>query len=125
MLQTIEIYREDSKRPNYRAVQGQRQAQGTTPGQALDSLEEILAEKGETSASLVILQRFQPDVYFPETQQRRLQMLMSKFQDAIRQDTTLPPAERKELEQLIDAEWIAAIARGADVLAQSNHNPDA
>ncbi len=125
MLQTIEIYRESGTRrnKNYRAVHGQQQAEGETAGQALDSLEKMLTTSGESSNSLVILQRFQPDALFPETAQMRLQALMSRFHDAINQDTELTAEERTELEQLIDAEWIAAIARTATILAQTHQPP--
>ena len=120
MLQTIEIYRESGKRrkETYRAVRGQQQAEGKTPGQALDSLEKMLTTTGETANSLIILQRFQSDTFFPEAQQLRLQELMPRFHDAINQDTELTPEDRTELEQLIDAEWIATIARTATILTQ-------
>jgi hypothetical protein len=125
MLQTIEIYQESGKRSNksYRAIRGQQQAEGKTAGQALDSLEKMLTTSGESSNSLVILQRFQPDTLFPETAQMRLQALMSRFHDAINQDTELTAEERTELEQLIDAEWIAAIARTTTILTQTNQPP--
>lgn len=123
MLQTIEIYQESGRRTGYRAIQGQQQAEGKTAGQALDSLEKILTTSGKSTNSLVILQRFQPDTLFPETEQIRLQELMAQFHDAINQDTELSDKDRTQLEQLIDAEWIAAIARTANILAQMNQPP--
>jgi hypothetical protein len=121
MMQTIEIYQETGKRKKttYRAIRGQQQAEGKTAGQALDSLEKMLSATGEPANSLVVVQRFQPDAFFPETQQQRLQALMAQFQATIAHDNTLSPNERNELEQLVEAEWVAAIARAANIMAQT------
>lgn len=126
MLQTIEIYRESGyrRKETYRAVRGQQQAEGKTPGQALDSLEKMFATSGEAANSLIILQRFQPDTFFSEAQQLRLQELMSRFHNAISQDTSLTTEERTELKQLIDAEWTATIARTTTILAKTNQSPN-
>ena len=126
MLQPIEIYQEPNERRNerYRAVRGKQQAEGKTPGQALDSLEKMLTTSGEPANSLIILQRFQPDTFFSKTQQLRLQELMSHFHNAVSQDASLTAEERTELEQLVDAEWMAAIARTANILAQTNQSPN-
>jgi hypothetical protein len=122
MLQTIEIYRESGRRKKtaYRAVHGQQQAKGKTPGQALDSLEKLLTDEEKATGSLIILQRFQPDAFFAEKQQQRLQDLMSRFQETINSDEALTPEERTELEQLVDEEWVAAIARGAAILNRTS-----
>ncbi len=122
MLQTIGIFQESStqKKAVYRAVKGQQQAEGKTPGQALDSLEKMLKTEERVASSLVILQRFQADALFSETQIDRLQELMAQFRKSINKDDAFTLEEKAELEELIDAEWIAAIARGATVLAQAN-----
>jgi hypothetical protein len=122
MLQTIEIYRESGRRKKmaYRAVHGQQQAEGKTPGQALDSLEKLFTDEEKATGSLIILQRFQPDAFFAEKQQQRLQDLMSRFQETISRDESLTPEERTELEQLVDEEWVAAIARGAAILNRTS-----
>lgn len=122
MLQTIEIYRESGRRKKtaYRAVHGQQQAEGKTPGQALDSLEKLFTDEEKATRSLIILQRFQPDAFFAEKQQQRLQDLMSRFQETISSDESLTPEERTELEQLVDEEWVAAIARGAAILNRTS-----
>lgn len=124
MFQTIEIYREtgERKKATYRAVRGRQQAEGKTAGQALDSLEKILISAGESANSLIILQRFQADAFFTEDQQQRLQELMSQFHDTLANDGTLSPDERRELEQLVDTEWIAAIARTANMVAQTSQS---
>lgn len=126
MLQTIEIYQESSKRKptSYLAVHGKEQAKGKTPGQALDSLDEMLTEKGKSANSLIILQRFQPDTLFTQQHQERLQELMAQFQQSINHDDSFTPEERAELEQLIDVEWIAAIARASTILTQVNQSPE-
>ncbi len=122
MLQTIEIYRESGKRrrTSYRAVRGRQQAEGKTPGQALDSLEKLLSAEEKTANSLIVLQRFQPDAFFSKSQQTRLQKLMTRFHEAINTDATISPDERAELEQLVNAEWIAAIARASAMIAQTD-----
>lgn len=122
MLQTIGIFQESGKRNKrwYRAIKGQQQAEGKTPGQALDSLEKLMTSEQKDASSLIILQRFQPDTLFLQSQIDKLQTLMSQFQDSIQSDDAFTPEERAELEELIEAEWIAAIARGATVLAQTN-----
>ena len=118
-MQTITIFQESGKRKktSYRAVRGQQQAAGKTPGQALDSLEKLSSSPGENS--LVILQRFQADAFFTQVQQDRLEKLMSQLQETLKNDTSLSPSERAELERLIDAEWAGAIARGASLIALS------
>ena len=123
MLQTIEIYQEFGKRrkPRYRAVRGRQQAEGKTPGQALDSLEAMLVAEEKAGSSLIMLQRFQPDAFFSKAQQTRLQELMTQFHAAINADAAISPEERAELEQLVDAEWVAAIARTSAMIAQTNH----
>jgi len=122
MLQTIGIFQESDKRNKrkYRAVKGQQQAEGKTPGQALDSLEELMTSEQKDASSLIILQRFQPDTLFSQSQIDKLQTLMSQFQDSIQSDDSFSPEERAELEELIEAEWIAAIARGATIMAQTS-----
>jgi hypothetical protein len=67
----------------------------------------------------VILQRFQADAFFTQVQQDRLEKLMSQLQETLKNDTSLSPSERAELERLIDAEWAGAIARGASLIALS------
>lgn len=121
-MQTIAIFQESDKhkKGSYWAIRGQQQAKGKTPGQALDSLEKLVSSQKENS--LVILQRFQADAFFPKTQQNRLQLLMNQLHDALKNDTDLSADDRTELEQLIDVEWAGAIARGAAIIAQLSAN---
>ncbi|MCC6604716.1 MAG: hypothetical protein IT327_16020 [Anaerolineae bacterium] len=118
-MQTIAIFQEPDKRKrmSYRAIRGQQQAEGKTPGQALDSLEKLSGSQDENA--LVILQRFQADAFFNQAQQEKLAELMGHLQETLKNDNALSPAERAELERLIDAEWAGAIARAASLIAVS------
>lgn len=83
-ITAIEIVREqtDAQQPVYRAIRGNRQAVGSTPGQALDTLECMLIAPGaEGEGTLVIVQRFRPDEFFTAQQQARLQELMDRLHE--------------------------------------------
>jgi len=122
VITTIEILQEqgDARPMVYRASRGNQQAAGETPGQALDTLERLPAvqEREEATGMLIIVQRFRPDAFFTAAQQARLQELMSRFHDACDTGQDLSPEEKQELERLVDAEWQAAIERGAAILRQ-------
>ena len=62
------------------------------------------------------MQRFRPDAFFTAEQQARLQELVSRLHDAGDTGQDLSPEEKQELEDLVDAEWQAAIERGAAIL---------
>lgn len=119
-MATIEIVQEhpDAEQTVYRAIRGKQQATGATPGQALDSLERALAmqESGVDEGTTIIVQRFQPDVFFTASQRDRLQKLMDRFHEANAAGQELAAAEKQELEQLVDAEWQAAIERSTMIL---------
>jgi hypothetical protein len=125
-MTTIEIVQEQpaAKPPVYRAIHGQQQATGATPGQALDSLERALAvqQSGLTEGTTIIIQRFQPDTFFTASQQHRLQELMDRFHAASAAGQELALDEKQELEQLVDAEWQTAIERSSMIL---NARPEA
>jgi len=108
MTQVVAIVQEQQAghKRVYRAIRGRKQAIGSTPGQALDSLDTLFASESAQNKAFVIVQQFTPDEYFIVTQQNRLQTLMSRFHEG-----QLSPAEQSELEQLIEAEWQAAIQR--------------
>lgn len=122
-MTTIEIIQELGEReePHYRAIHRERAALGDTPGQALDSLERVLAgsQSEAERGLLVIVQRFRPDAFFTAEQQARLRVLMDRFHEAQAKGEGLPPDEQAELEQLVDAEWDAALARGQTILDES------
>jgi translation initiation factor 2 beta subunit (eIF-2beta)/eIF-5 len=122
VITTIEIIQEqkESQQPIYRAMSGDQQVASTTPGQALDILERMLAVQGkeEHEGTLIIVQRFRPDAFFTTEQQARLQELMNRFHNACSTGQELSPEEKQELERLVDTEWQAAIERGAAILKQ-------
>ena len=121
-MTTIEIVQEQFKAQTiYRAICGMQQAAGTTPGQALDMLEQELAAKGsgESGNILIIVQRFRPDNFFSAEQQLRLRELMERFHQANATGQALAPNEQQELEQLVDAEWNAAIERSATIITRT------
>lgn len=71
-------------------------------GEALDAL---TAEWGDSpQETVVLIHRFQPDPYFTQAQYERMQVLLSRR-------SVLTPAERTELEALIDAEVDATVIR--------------
>jgi hypothetical protein len=122
MITTIEIIREENaaQQPVYRVLSGGQQATSATPGQALDTLERMLATQGEpdTEGLVVIVQRFRSDAFFSAVQQQRLQELMERFHAASAAGMALSLEEQRELEQLVDVEWHATITRGAAILKQ-------
>jgi len=118
-MSTIEIIQEQATAEGaiYRARCGNWQAAGTTPGAALDAIERVVAtSRDDGNGTVVIVQRFRPDAFFTSTQQARLQELMERFHATHAIGEELAPEERKELEALVDAEWHAAINRGAEIL---------
>lgn len=126
MITTIEIIQErkDAQQTVYRAIKGEQQAASTTPCRALDTLERILAVQGKETdeGTLIVIQRFRPDAFFTAEQQARLQELMSRLHDACDTGQDLSPEEKQEIEHLVDAEWQAAIERGAALLTQGTRS---
>lgn len=116
MTQVVAIVQEQQagQKRVYRAIRGREQAIGSTPGQALDSLETLFTTESGQQNTSVIVQRFAPDEFFTAEQQDRLQTLMTCFHEK-----RLLPAEQSELEQLIEAEWQAAIQRTSVVSSPS------
>jgi hypothetical protein len=122
-MQTIGIVHETHNQTAvYRAYRGGRQASGVTAGQALDNLETALAQTSAGApehSALIILQRFQPDVFFNEEQRARLQTLVAKRRRYTAEGQPFPAVEEEELTALVKAEWEAAAARAAAVLKQT------
>jgi len=105
-MTTIEIIQEQThaKGAVYRAICREWQAVGDTPGEALDTLERLLAAGGEPGdGTVVIVQRFRPDAFFTIAQQARLQELMERFHAARAAGNELAPGEQQELEALVHA----------------------
>lgn len=96
---------------SYRAIAGEKHAQGKTAGQALDALTLQLSE--DEASTLVIVQSLRPDRFFTDIQQHRLTALMARWRTQRDKGSALPPAEQAELEALIAAELKASAARAA------------
>lgn len=121
-MTTIEIFTEITReRTIYRAISGQQQATGATPGQALDQIEQVLAtqEEPQRSETLVIVQRFRPDNLLTAQQQAQLQELMGQFHQAVDTGESLPIQTEQELERLVEDELEATIERAARILQQT------
>jgi hypothetical protein len=124
-MQTIAILPESTPgQPSYRAICGDHQAIGQTPGQALDQLEVQLTQEPEQQMgeTLVILQRFRPDDLFPAAQQDRLRDLMDRHHHAMNQGQPLSPSLQTELEQLVEAELEANIRRSQRLLERAGQS---
>ena len=93
----------------YRAIAGNYQSTGHTPGEALDSL---LGQEGATfESSPIVIQRFMPDHFFTQEQHERMKALMARLNG-------LTSAENEELDALIASEIDATIERAKTRLAQ-------
>jgi hypothetical protein len=124
-MTTIEILPEiTSEQTIYRAISGQQQATGATPGQALDQIEQVLSAQEEPprGETLVILQRFRPDNLFSAQQQARLEELMEQFHQSVDTSESLPRQTQHELERLVEDEWLASIERSTRILEQTQPN---
>ena len=96
---------------SYRAIAGEKHAQGKTAGEALDALTAQLS--ADEASTLIIVQSLRPDRFFTAAQQQRLEALMARWRTLRDQGATLPTDEQAELETLIAAELQAAAARAA------------
>jgi hypothetical protein len=94
---------------SYRAVAGQRQSRGRTPGEALDTLTEQLSE--QESGTLIVMQPMRPDQFFTEVQRQRLEELMDRWRRARDGHLTFAAEEQAELDALVAAEVEAATKR--------------
>ena len=107
----VAVYHEstDSELMPYRAVSGRNQAMGRTAGEALDALASQLPE--EDAKTLVIVRNMSPDRFFSAEQRSRLEELMALRRAVIAGNSRLTEHEVSELEQLVDAELLAATKR--------------
>jgi hypothetical protein len=96
---------------SYRAIAGEKHAQGKTAREALDALTAQLS--ADEASTLVIVQSLRPDRFFTAAQHERLAALMDRWRTARDQGATLPADEQIELEALIAAELQASAARAA------------
>lgn len=92
----------EASTPRFRAVAGKHESVGKTAGEALDALN---AQIGNLeSASLIMVQHMQSDLFFSEVQYLRLRDLLEKR-------STLTKLEQGELERLVKDELIASAKR--------------
>lgn len=110
----------------YRAICGEQQAVGETPGQALDQIEQQLRdlEIGRESATAIILHRTQGDRFFSREQQEKLQDLMTEFQGSLATGEPLPGNTQQALNNLVEMEWEAAIKHSQNLLQQIQSEPN-
>ena len=104
---------------SYRAIAGEKHAQGKSAGEALDALTAQLS--ADEASTLVIVQSLRPDRFFTAAQQQRLDALMARWRTLRDQGAPLPPDEQAELEVLIAEELQASAARAtalADALGR-------
>jgi hypothetical protein len=94
---------------SYRAIAGEKQCVGKTAGQALDGLTSQLGES--EFGALLVIQSFNPDLFFSADQQKRLSELMDLWRVARDRGESLPLNQQAELDALVDAELRAATAR--------------
>lgn len=98
---------------SYRAIAGEKRAQGNTDGEALDALMAQLS--ADEASTLIMVQSLRPDRFFTPAQQQRLEALMGRWRIMRDQGDTLTADEQAELEALIAAELQAAAARAASL----------
>ena len=97
---------------SYQAVLGECIATGETAGQALDAFTQQFPEVG--GDALLIVQRFQPDRFFSESQQRRLADLMTRWRAARDSGGSFSAEELEELHSLAAAESQASGQRAEE-----------
>ena len=117
-MTTISITPEDieSGDPKYLAVAGSLHSSGKTPGEALDALTAQLDES--ENGTLVIVQKMRPDRFFTAEQQARLGELMDRWRSARDSQSSLPPDDQAELEDLVQAELDATAKRAESMIRQ-------
>ncbi len=101
---------------SYRAVAGGKESVGKTPGEALDSLTNLLDD--DEAGTLVIVQHFGPDRFFTAERQNRLGELMGRWRAARDAGAKISPDEQAELEALVEAEADAARQRAEAALGE-------
>lgn len=96
---------------SFRALAGDKESTGRTPGEALDALTTQLEDA--EGGTLVVIQSSEADEFFDAAQQQRLGELLEQ-----RKTRSLAADEERELESLVEAELHGARAR-AEALADA------
>jgi hypothetical protein len=115
-MTTIAILPESSRanRLTWRAVAGEKEAIGSTAGEALDAMTGLLSD--DENSALVIIQRLRPDTFFTSEQRRRLEELMANWKAARDEGGEFGSNEQSELETLVEAELEGAKRRAETIL---------
>jgi hypothetical protein len=111
----------EDNQTTFSAVTTKQKATGRTAGEALDALTAQLTAK--EAAATVIIQRFQPDQFFPAAQRDRLSALMARWRAARETGGALPPEEQAELERLVDEEAQGSTERATHILCDLQTTP--
>lgn len=116
VMTTIQIRPMSDENGNviYQAIAGNQLSVGTTAGQALDALTAMI---GEQQGSFWVVSRFEPDTFFSATQQARLAELMGMWRSARDTETVFPEVLQTELDELVEAELQASIARAKSLVS--------
>jgi hypothetical protein len=112
-MTTVTILPDNPGSPDtrFRAVAGAAQSEGQTAGEALDALTQQLGGAGD--GMLVVVRAVQPDEFFTAAQQAELGQLMTAWRQARDHGDSLSPEHQARLEQLVEAELVAASRRSA------------
>jgi hypothetical protein len=100
----------------YRAVAGNAQSVGNTPGEALDALTSQLDEA--QAGTLVVVQQLRPNRFFTRQQQERMAELMNRWRIARDAGAAWSVGDQSELDALVEAEVRAAADRAAALVRQ-------
>lgn len=76
---------------SYRAIAGEKRAQGNTAGEALDVLTAQLS--ADEASTLIMVQSLRPDRFFTAAQQQQLDASMARWRTLRDQGATLPADE--------------------------------
>ena len=123
-MTTITIVPEiEQKKLRYKAICGNQETIGLTPGQALDLMETSLITEGEPmNETLVIVQRFRADDLFTKQQQKKLQGLMEELHQYLASETKFSDVKQQELTDLAEAELEASIQRVTRIIEELKSN---
>jgi len=100
----------------YRAIAGNRQSVGNTPGEALDAISSQLTE--QDAGTLFVIQQMQPDRFLDGTQQLRLKELMQHWRAARDMGSAFSSEDQTELDQLVADELDATTKRASALLSE-------
>jgi hypothetical protein len=115
---TIAIVSESEENGNarVRVFSHDKEASGATLGAAIDALHLTPETWGNNDEPYLLLRRFQSDRFFPQEKRVRLVTLMAQWRVARDNNQLFSPELQQELEDLVEAEQEAMIARSQALL---------